>query len=154
MWLIAVLLGALGYAEGGALSREIGGWRVICWVLVATLPVTVPAAIIAALRAGVSAGPGAWLGFGYVSVFSMFLAFFPWYRGLAIGGVARISQVQLAQPVLTLVWSALLIGERVGAATITAAFLVLASVAATQRTAVAVRSRGPSPEVRYGGRAV
>lgn len=134
--LMAVFLGALGYAEGGALAREIGGWRVICWALVASLPVTVTAAAVAALRAGISAGPGAWLGFAYVSAVSMFLAFFPWYRGLAIGGVARIAQVQLAQPVLTLLWSAILIGERVGPTTVAAAFLVLASVAATQRTAV------------------
>ncbi len=132
--LIAVLFGAFGYAEGGALSREIGGWRVICWALVASLPVTVPAVLVAARRAGVSAGLDAWFGFAYVAVVSMFLAFFPWYRGLAIGGVARIAQVQLAQPVLTLLWSALLIGERVGATTVVAAFLVLASVAATQRT--------------------
>jgi drug/metabolite transporter (DMT)-like permease len=137
--LIAVLLGALGYAEGGALSRELGGWRVICWALVSSLPVTLPAVAVAAGRAGVSAGAGAWLGFVYVSVVSMFLAFFPWYRGLAIGGVARVAQVQLAQPVLTLAWSALLIGEAVGATTIAAALLVLASVAATQR----IRS-GPS----------
>ncbi|HET9001232.1 MAG TPA: DMT family transporter [bacterium] len=134
--LIAVVLGALGYAEGGALSRELGGWRVICWALVASLPVSVPAVVVAAGRGGISAGTAAWLGFAYVSVVSMFLAFFPWYRGLAIGGVARIAQVQLAQPVLTLVWSALLIGEPVGATTIAAALLVLASVAVTQRTAV------------------
>lgn len=132
--LIAVLLGALGYAEGGALAREISGWRVICWALVASFPVTVAAAVIAARRSGISAGPEAWLGFAYVSVVSMFLAFFPWYRGLAIGGIARIAQVQLAQPVLTLVWSALLIGERVSPTTVAAALLVLASVAATQRT--------------------
>ncbi len=134
--LMAVLLGALGYAEGGALSREIGGWRVICWALVVSLPVTVPAALVAAARSGVSAGPAAWLGFAYVAVVSMFLAFFPWYRGLAVGGVARIAQVQLAQPVLTLVWSALLIGEHINATMIAAAILVLASVAATQRAAI------------------
>ena len=134
--LIAVLLGALGYVEGGALAREMGGWRVICWALVATLPVTAPAAAVAASRAGISAGTGPWLGFVYVSVVSMFLAFFLWYRGLAIGGVARIAQVQLAQPILTLVWSVLLIGERVSTMTVAAALLVLASLAATQRTAV------------------
>ena len=108
----------------------------ICWALVASLPITASAAVVAALRAGVSAGPSAWLGFAYVSAVSMFLAFFPWYRGLAIGGVARIAQVQLAQPILTLLWSAMLIGERVGPTTVASAFLVLASVAATQRTAV------------------
>ena len=131
--LIAVLLGGFGYAEGGALSREIGGWQVICWALVASLPVTVPAAVTAALRSGLSAGRDAWLGFAYVSVVSMFLAFIPWNRGLATGGIARIAQVQLAQPVLTLLWSVLLLGERVGPRTAAASLLVLASVAATQR---------------------
>ncbi|HYM92483.1 MAG TPA: DMT family transporter [bacterium] len=133
--LSAVLLGALGYAEGGGLSREIGGWRVICWALVASLPITAPAMAVAALRSGVSAGPAAWAGFAYVSVVSMFLGFFAWYRGLAAGGVARIAQVQLLQPILTLVWSALLIGEQINATTIAAAILVLASVAASQRAA-------------------
>jgi len=75
----------------------------------------------------------AWLGFAYVSVVSMFLGFFAWYAGLARGGVARVGQVQLAQPVLTLAWSALLLGEAVGPLTVAAALAVLASVAATQR---------------------
>ncbi len=138
---IAVLFGGFGYAEGGALSREIGGWQVICWALVESLPVTVPAAVIAAQRSGLSAGRDAWLGFTYVSVVSMFLAFFPWNRGLAIGGIARIAQVQLAQPVLTLMWSALLLGERVGATTVAAALLVLVCVAATQRAGAPSSSR-------------
>lgn len=133
--LIAVALGALGYAEGGGLSREIGGWRVICWALIASLPITAPATAIAAFRAGVSAGLAAWAGVAYVSVVSMFLGFFAWYRGLAAGGVARIAQVQLLQPILTLVWSALLIGEQIRAVTVAAAILVLASVAASQRAA-------------------
>jgi drug/metabolite transporter (DMT)-like permease len=78
-------------------------------------------------------GATAWLGFAYVSLFSMFLGFFAWYAGLARGGVARIGQVQLAQPVLTLVWSALLLGEVVGAGEAIAAVAVLACVVATQR---------------------
>jgi drug/metabolite transporter (DMT)-like permease len=147
--LAAVLLGGFGYAEGGALSREIGGWQVICWALVASLPVTVPAAVTAALRSGLAAGREPWLGFAYVSVVSMFLAFIPWYRGLAIGGIARIAQVQLAQPVLTLLWSVLLLGERVGARTAAAALLVLASVAATQRAGARATSGAAG---RIGGR--
>lgn len=150
---IAVLFGGFGYAEGGALSREIGGWQVICWALVASLPVTVPVAVIAAQRSGLSAGRDAWLGFTYVSVVSMFLAFFPWNRGLAIGGIARIAQVQLAQPVLTLMWSALLLGERVGATTVAAALLVLVCVAATQR-AGAPRSSRSAGRVPADGTAV
>jgi len=104
--LAAVACAALGYAEGGALSRSYGGWQVICWALVLTAPfIAIPVTIAAGH--GVHAGTDAWLGFAYVSVISMFLGFFAWYHGLALGGVARIGQIQLAQPVLTLGWSAL-----------------------------------------------
>jgi drug/metabolite transporter (DMT)-like permease len=131
--LAAVALGALGYAEGGALSRRYGGWQVICWALVLTAPVLAPFLVVGIARSGLEAGRDAWLGFAYVSLFSMFFAFFAWYRGLAHGGVARIGQLQLGQPVLTLVWAALLLGEEVTPATIVAALAVLACVGATQR---------------------
>jgi len=131
--LAAVVLCGLGYAEGGALARELGGWRTICWALVLSAPLTVAVSVLAALTAGLEASGEAWLGFAYVSLFSMFLGFFAWYAGLARAGVARASQLQLAQPVLTLGWAALLLGERVGLPTVVAALAVLASVAATQR---------------------
>jgi drug/metabolite transporter (DMT)-like permease len=139
--LAAVALCALGYAEGGALSRRYGGWQVICWALVLTAPAIAPFVALAIADSGLAAGADAWLGFAYVALFSMFLAFFAWYRGLAQGGVARIGQIQLAQPVLTLVWAALLLGEQVSAATVVAALAVLACVGATQR--VTARSRTP-----------
>ena len=139
--LTAVAFGAVGYSQGAVLARELGGWRVICWALVLALPVAVPVAGYAVARWGLSAGPKAWTGFAYVSVVSMFLAFFPWYQGLAVGGVARVSQVQLAQPVLTVVWSVLLLGEHVGPATIVAGAAVLVCAAASQRT----RVRRPPP---------
>jgi drug/metabolite transporter (DMT)-like permease len=116
--LAAVALCGLGYAEGGVLARDLGGARTICWALLVALPVTVPVTLVAAATgAGAAGGVGAtaWLGFAYVSVVSMFLGFFAWYAGLARGGVARVGQVQLAQPVLTLGWAALLLGEPVGA---------------------------------------
>jgi drug/metabolite transporter (DMT)-like permease len=131
--LAAVALCAVGYAEGGALSRTLGAAPTICWALVLSAPVTAAVAITAAATTGLHAGPSAWLGFAYVSVVSMFLAFFAWYAGLARGGVARVGQVQLAQPVLTLAWSALLLGERVTPLTLVTALAVLGSVAATQR---------------------
>jgi drug/metabolite transporter (DMT)-like permease len=109
--LLAVVLCGLGYAEGGALARELGGAQTICWALLVALPVTVPVTLVAGAD---PAGATAWLGFAYVSVISMFLGFFAWYAGLARGGVARVGQVQLAQPVLTLLWSALVLGEAVG----------------------------------------
>src|SRR5262249_53728913 len=128
----AVALGGLGYAEGGALSRRYGGPQVICWALILTAPFLIAPVAVAASD-GVHASTTAWLGFAYVAVISMFLAFFAWYRGLALGGVAKIGQVQLAQPVLTLIWSALLLGEEVTEAMVVAALAVLACVLATQR---------------------
>jgi drug/metabolite transporter (DMT)-like permease len=141
--LVAVAFGALGYAEGGALSRELGGWQTICWALVLSMPVVAPLALAAAVTGDLSGGAGAWAGFAYVSLVSMFLGFFAWYAGLARGGVAKIGQVQLAQPVLTLAVAAALLGEHVGVTTVIAALAVLASVAAIQRTRVEVRERPP-----------
>jgi drug/metabolite transporter (DMT)-like permease len=115
---------------------------VICWALLISAPfLIVPTAL--ATQDLNDVGADAWLGFAYVSAISMFLGFFAWYRGLALGGVAKIGQTQLAQPVLTLIWSALLLGEQVTAAMVVAAFAVLACVLATQRTrASAHQERG------------
>ena len=128
----AVASAGLGYAEGATLSRVLGGPATISWALIVALPLTVP---IAVLTSG-SGGGTAWLGFAYTAVISMYLGFFAWYAGLARGGVAKIGQVQLAQPLMTLGWSALLLGERVTLLTAGAAVLVLVSVAATQRSRV------------------
>lgn len=135
----AMVLCAIGYAQGGRLSRDLGGARTICWALVLSLPVTIAITAAALATHGAHAGTNAWLGFSYVSIVSMFLGFFAWYAGLARGGVAKIGQVQLAQPVLGLLWAALILGERINAITIVAAFAVLACVVATQRTRVASR---------------
>lgn len=135
--LVAVAIGAIGYAEGGALARELGGWRVICWAVFLSAPLTVPISAIAAIGSDLHADGDAWLGFAYVAVVSALLGFFPWYAGLARGGVAKIGQVQLVQPLLTLAWSAALLDEHVGAETLLASAAVLASVVATQRTRVA-----------------
>lgn len=132
--LAAVVLCGLGYAEGGALARDLGGARTICWALLVALPVTLPATAVAVAARPPHAGAAAWAGFGYVTTVSMFLGFFAWYAGLARGGIARVGQVQLAQPVLTMGWSALLLGETVTAAAVVAAVVVLVCVALTQRT--------------------
>ncbi len=142
--LVGLALCALGYAEGGAVARELGGWQTICWGLLVAMPVVAPLALVAVLTGDMSGGANAWLGFAYVSVVSMFLGFFAWYAGLARGGVAKIGQVQLAQPVLTLVWSAALLGEHVGLATIAASVAVLLCVVATQRTRVDVVGSAPT----------
>jgi len=133
--LIAVVLCGLGYAEGGALSRELGGARTICWSLVVALPVTIPVSLWTADFS--RATPAVWTGFAYVTLISMFLAFFAWYAGLAAGGVAKIGQIQLAQPVLTLVWSALVLGEPVGWPALATAAVVVVCVVLTQRSRVA-----------------
>lgn len=129
----AVAAAGLGYAEGGALAREMGGIWVICWALVLALPMTTALSLalldVSSLQAVTAS---AWAGFAYLSVVSMFLGFFPWYRGLALGGVARVGQLQLAQPVLSLIWAALLLGEPLTWPTLGAAAAVLACVVATQ----------------------
>lgn len=134
LWLlVAVGCAALGYTEGGTLARELGGWQVISWALLLALPVVIPVVI---LNADPWHAPtvDAWLGLAYVSAVSMFAGFYAWYRGLAEGGIAKIAQLQLLQPVLTLIWSALLLSENITPATATAAILVIAAVAVTQRT--------------------
>ena len=132
--LAAVALCALSYAEGGALARELGGARTICWSLILATPVTLPIALVAAVGHPPAAGSEAWAGFAYVTVISMFFGFFAWYAGLARGGIAKVGQIQLAQPVLTLAWSALLLGETVTPASIGAALVVLTCVVLIQRT--------------------
>ena len=130
--LAAVALAGLAYAEGAALTRELGAWQTMCWALVLTAPLLV-VPVAAASAGAASAPPEAWLGLAYVSIVSMFLGMFAWYRALSVGGTARIGQLQLAQPVLTLAWSAALLGEAVGIGTLVAALAVIGSVAVTQR---------------------
>ena len=142
--LLAVALCALGYAEGGALARELGGARTICWALVLSSPGTLAVTAAAAVTHPPHASLGAWAAFGYLTAVSMFLGFFAWYAGLARGGIARVGQIQLAQPVLTLLWSALLLGETVAPASIGAAVVVLACVVLTQRA----RARGGTGDER------
>jgi drug/metabolite transporter (DMT)-like permease len=143
--LLGVAVCGVGYAQGAVLARELGGPATICWALLIGAPFLAPAAAVGVARSDFGAvSASAWAGFAYVSVVSMFLGFFAWYAGLARGGVARVSQLQLAMPVLTLGWSALLLGERVTVAMLATAVLVLCCVAVARRTSVAqapVRSR-------------
>ncbi len=132
----ASVAAAIGYAEGGRLAQVMGGWQVISWALVLAAPIVALPVITAVLQHGLVASPSAWLGFGYVSVISQFFAFFAWYQGLAIGGVARVSQIQLLQPFLTILASALLLGEAIAPFTIGAATLVAATVALGKKAAI------------------
>ncbi len=107
----AVIAAAMGYAEGGRLSQSMGGQQVISWALVLAMPVLLPVTVWLGWRYGVQASPRAWMGFLYVSLFSMFIGFFFWYKGLAMGGIARVGQVQLIQPFLSLLGAAVILGE-------------------------------------------
>ncbi|NJM19663.1 MAG: DMT family transporter [Richelia sp. SM1_7_0] len=127
--IVAVIAAAFGYAEGGELAKTLGGWQVICWALVLSAPILIIPVTVVVLQKGISASPYAWLGFGYVSIISMFLGFFAWYRGLAIGGIARVSQIQLLQPFLSILLSALFLGEKITYLMICTALIVVISVA-------------------------
>jgi len=107
----AVLAAGIGYAEGGRLSQVMGGQQVISWALIVSMPILLPVTIWLGLHYGMTASPRAWVAFVYVSLFSMFIGFFFWYKGLALGGIARVGQVQLLQPFLTLIAAALMLGE-------------------------------------------
>lgn len=131
---LALLLGALGYVWGARLSATLAPERVISWVLVLSLPVTLPAAAFTAPAQPVA--PAAWLGFAYVALFSMWLGFFAWYRGLALGGTVRVSQVQLLQPFLSIVAALPILGERIDGATWLFLLALMAVVAASRRVAM------------------
>ena len=109
----AVIACGLGYAEGARLSRALGGWQVISWALVLSLPIMLPMIWLIWPKALTSVNISAWLGFIYVSVFSMFIGFIFWYRGLALGGIAAVGQLQLLQPFMGLTLAALLLNETV-----------------------------------------
>lgn len=129
----SLLVCAAGYVEGGRLASVMPGWQVIGWALVGALPLTVPAAGVALALEPLHLGGRAVAGLLWVSVVSQFLGLMVWYRGMAAIGVARASQLQLAQPLLTLVWAAALLGEDLGTLTGPAALAVLVCVAVTQR---------------------
>lgn len=132
--LAAVVLCSLGYAEGGVLARKLGGVQVICLALVLALPVTIAFTLWQLDPSALArATPSAWAGFAYVAVIASFAGFFAWYHGLALGGVARVSQVQLAQPVLSFFWAWLLLGEAITVPMLAAAIAILACVVATQK---------------------
>jgi drug/metabolite transporter (DMT)-like permease len=134
----AVAAAGLGYAEGAVLSRTFGSWQVICWSLILSAPMLLPVVWQHAPSNFSSVSFGAILGFLYVSIFSMFLGFFAWYRGLSLGGVARVGQVQLLQPFLTILASALFLDEHLTIATLVFATGVIACVALGKRTQITV----------------
>jgi len=131
----AVLVCGLGYAEGGVLARRLGGWQVIAWATVLSLPVSLPLALILSPGAFASIPMPAWAGLAYVALFSMLIGFVFWYRALARGGIAAIGQLQLLQPFLGLGVAAVVLGERIEPAMIGAAAAVALCVALARRFA-------------------
>jgi len=124
--LAAIACTAVGYVAGARAATQMGAERVICWGLVLSLPLTLPVALLSWPAAPVR--PASWLGLGYVSLFSMWLGFFAWYRGLALGGTVRVSQVQLLQPFLALLFAVPVLGERLHPTTLVFSLAVVATV--------------------------
>jgi drug/metabolite transporter (DMT)-like permease len=141
--LAAMLCAAVGYGYGARLSQQMRAEHVICWALVIALPLTLPLAFsswpVVPLKAA------AWWGFAYVAVFSMWLGFFAWYRGLALGGTVRVSQVQLVQPFLSMLAAVPLLGERLDAVTVGFGLAVIATVFVGKKMPVNAPSSGTLP---------
>ena len=131
----AIIVCGLGYAEGGRLSRSLGGWQVISWALVLSLPVMLPMAIFTMPATFSGIGQPAWIALGYVSLFSMLIGFVFWYRGLAQGGIAAVGQLQLLQPFMGLMLAAGLLGEHVSWPMAAVSVAVVACVAGAKKFA-------------------
>jgi drug/metabolite transporter (DMT)-like permease len=129
----ALLVCAAGYAQGGQLASHMPGWQVIAWGVVAALPVSALVTVLSLVGEPVHVTAKALVGIAYIAAVSQFGGFVLWYRGMAIVGVPKASQIQLAQPLITLVWSVLLMGEHLTPLVPVAALIVLGCIAATQR---------------------
>jgi drug/metabolite transporter (DMT)-like permease len=138
--LLAVLSASIGYVAGARLAAQMSAERVICWVLVLSLPLTLPATLASWPAQPVRAS--AWWGLAYVALFSMWLGFFAWYRGLALGGTVRVSQVQLVQPFLALLFAVPVLGERLDATTVMFSLAVITTVFVGRK--LPVRSDAPA----------
>jgi drug/metabolite transporter (DMT)-like permease len=135
LMLAAVLVCGLGYAEGGKLSRRLGGWQVISWALVLSLPAMLALALLTWPASLAAVEAPAWLSLAYVSLFSMLIGFVFWYRGLALGGIAAVGQLQLLQPLMGLALAAWLLGEPVTATMFATTLAVIACVFGAKRFA-------------------
>jgi drug/metabolite transporter (DMT)-like permease len=131
----AIVVCGLGYAEGAQLSRKLGGWQVICWALVLSLPITLPLTLFVFPSDLSSINQPAWIGLFYVSLFSMLIGFIFWYRGLAQGGIAAVGQLQLLQPFFGLVLAATLLHESVSWPMIAVTIAVILCVVGAKRFA-------------------
>ncbi|HVK46919.1 MAG TPA: DMT family transporter, partial [Pseudobacter sp.] len=133
LMLMAVIVCGLGYAEGAKLSKTLGGWQVISWALVLSLPVTIPLLLWMMPPSFEGIGAPAWMGLVYVSLFSMLIGFVFWYRGLAQGGIAAVGQIQLLQPFFGLALAAALLNEKVSTGMIFITLAVILCVAGSRK---------------------
>ncbi|MEK6451080.1 MULTISPECIES: DMT family transporter [unclassified Myroides] len=133
LMLIAILLCGLSYAEGAKLSKALGGWQVISWAVVLSLPVSLPLMFLTAPSNPEFVGVDAWIGVAYLGVFSMFLGFVFWYKGLAQGGIASVGQLQLLQPFFGLALAATLLNEYVSPNMILVTIGVILCVAGSKK---------------------
>lgn len=136
----AILCAAIGYSVGGTLSKEMGGKYVICWAMIFSLPLIIYPVVTLFPAHPENIPTTHWIGLIYLSLVSQLFAFFFWYKALALGGIARISQLQLTQPIITLSISAIFIGELIGVQTIVFAILIILVVAINKRMPIATRS--------------
>ena len=134
--LAAMLSASLGYAISGRLSKTMPGWEVITWMVIIALPITLPAALWFAPASPAKVPNASWGAFAYLGIMSMYLGFFAWNSGLGLGGVARVSQVQLLQPFLTIAIAAVLLGEKLEAETILFALAIVAVIFVSRRLRV------------------
>lgn len=135
LMLLAVILCGLGYAEGAKLTKSLGGWQVISWALVLSLPIMLPLSFCYLPNSFEGISVGAWTSLAYVSLFSMFIGFIFWYRGLAQGGTATIGQLQLLQPFFGLALAASLLHEQVSLGMLAVTVGVILCVAGTRKFA-------------------
>ncbi|MET0444177.1 MAG: DMT family transporter [Pseudorhodoplanes sp.] len=135
LMLAAIIVCGLGYAEGAKLSRKLGGWQVISWALVLSLPVMIVLALIVLPASFAAITAPAWAGLVYVSLFSMLIGFFFWYRGLAQGGIAGVGQLQLLQPFFGLVLAATLLHEEISPIMLVVTVAIVGCVAGAKRFA-------------------
>ncbi|MBH3445214.1 DMT family transporter [Pseudomonas moraviensis] len=135
LMLAAILACGLGYAEGAKLSRSLGGWQVICWALVLSLPLMTVLSLWLAPASFADISLPAWMCLGYVSLFSMLIGFVFWYRGLAQGGIAAVGQLQLLQPFFGLALAATLLHEQVSVGMLGVTLGVILCVAGAKKFA-------------------
>lgn len=132
---LAIVLCGLGYAEGGRLSRRLGGWQVISWALVLSLPLMAVLTVVRWPASFAAVTVPQWVGLGYVSLFSMLIGFVFWYRGLAQGGIASVGQLQLLQPFFGLALAAMLLREPVTPVMLLVTVAVIGCVVGARRFA-------------------